>query len=166
MGRKQSTITTMASLALNGFLRGMMMMSPSDQEQLERTMTMSSHTNTPNEDKSLSVIAEADTPTEDLSDVTEIFPRRTSAPESEFYYVTDYSTSADTSEKAGTEDRLLDVNHKDNQHEHGILKTASKGAFGKNVSFVAKEQKPLLLKQVSTDSSDDGIIFMDAKVLK
>lgn len=40
MGRKQSTITSMASLALNGFLQGMIL-SPSDKDMLDKTIERS-----------------------------------------------------------------------------------------------------------------------------
>ncbi|XP_060608296.1 uncharacterized protein LOC132760342 [Ruditapes philippinarum] len=156
MGRKQSTITTMASLALNGFLKGMVT-SPSDKILFERTLAQSSQDNS-----SLGIITESDT-TEDNNDddITEI---SISVP-------TGNETCPVTSEGSGNYDSIsglvmIENGHTENKHlgldeghmqvspEHGIRKNESR----KSVTFLPKEKKPLIRKQASFDDSksDDG----------
>ncbi|KAL4225346.1 Voltage-gated hydrogen channel 1 [Mactra antiquata] len=59
MGRKQSTITSMASLALNGFLQGMVL-SPSDKALFDRSFSQNSDVPYNNDHTHLDIISESE----------------------------------------------------------------------------------------------------------
>lgn len=161
MGRKQSTITTMASLALNGFLKGMMLMSPSDSEMFEKSLTMSSQaaaSNQPN--ASLGTISEGDSvdTEDDQKHLTESHSHDTDTTGNRFYLTPRNSHQFEVPKIVEPLEKSTE-NHKDNSQRHGILKSSSRDHL-KNVSFQPKEHKPLLHKQESV-TSGDSVTFID-----
>ncbi|XP_053385066.1 uncharacterized protein LOC123536889 [Mercenaria mercenaria] len=154
MGRKQSTITTMASLALNGFLKGMVL-SPSDKVLLDKSLSLSSQ-DTPS---SLGIISETDTGEED--DLT-IVSRQTNRTDSDLSFVTSDESGKDDDDfsRNATVENVHMENHGEEGHVHGIIKNASKVTL-KSVTFSPKERKPLIHRQDSVDSRDVSSVDED-----
>lgn len=132
MGRKQSTITSMASLALNGFLQGMVL-SPSDKELFDKTISMNCNCSpTLGRNHSyLDVISESD---DDSDDEDEIVKK---------------------DQRANSAVHIIDHELDDNIIEARMSKSESKATI-KSVTFEAqkeREMKPLLSRQESSEEN-------------
>ena len=140
----------MASLALNGFLKGMVT-SPSDKILFERTLAQSSQ-----EHQSLAIITESDTTDDDYDDI--INPDGNGS--DIFYAMSDESDTRDSfsgqvvSETGKTEGKQLFLDESQVQNDHRIIKNESRGTL-KSVTFLPKEKKPLLSKQESFEHCKD-----------